>query len=237
MIQRHSIILWRKAEPEDKSFDEVSKEAYEILNLFQSYPQELRPNYLTAKTKEDIQKFDWNYKNFCEQLKRGINKEGNVVFEELGYSISFFSSMDELKSCAFLMTAGNKFEKLNNVLVVDLPLSLNLYDKNTANIISDLFGKLVQMYKPFWGCVSNKALSRKYGKFLERNVPTTIHWMNFWSEDILDVIGKEKLQSVVMRNPEVVFRNNILQIKNTAINVELQSDMEYHNELHKQILV
>ena len=41
MIQRHSIILWRKAEREDKSFEEISKEAYEVLELFQRYPQEL----------------------------------------------------------------------------------------------------------------------------------------------------------------------------------------------------
>lgn len=90
MIQRHSIVLWRQAERKDKSFEEIAKEAYEVLDLFQCYPQELRPNYLTVKTKKDIKEFDWNYKNFSEQLKKGINKEGEVIFNELGYSISFF---------------------------------------------------------------------------------------------------------------------------------------------------
>lgn len=42
MVQRHSIILWKKAEKEDKKFEEIAKETYEVLKLFQEYPQELR---------------------------------------------------------------------------------------------------------------------------------------------------------------------------------------------------
>ena len=235
MIQRHSIILWRKAEKEDKSFEEISKEAYEVLDLFQYCSQELRPNYLTAKTKKDIRKFDWNYENFSEQLKKGVNKEDEVVFKELGYSISFFSSMDEKNACAFSLTAGNKYEKINNVLIVDLPLSYNLYEKETADIISDLFGKLVQVYKPFWGCISNRALSRKYGKFLEGNLPTTVHWINYWSEDIIGTIGMEKIQNLIDKNTMGTFKNGILSIKDTALNVEKEQDVKLHVEMHEHL--
>ena len=237
MIQRHSIILWRKAEKEDKSFEEISKEAYEVLNLFQYCSQELRPNYLTGKTKKDIKEFEWNYENFSEQLKKGVNKEDEVVFKELGYSISFFSSMDEKNSCTFSMTAGNKFDKINNVLIVDLPLSYNLYEKETADIISDLFRKLVQVYKPFWGCISNRALSRKYGKFLEGNLPTTVHWINYWSEDILGTIGMEKIQNMVNKNTMSTFKMGILSIKETAFDVEKEDDIRFHAEMHNQLFV
>ena len=138
MVQRHSIILWKKAEEEDKVFEEISAETYEVLKLFQDYPQKLRPNYLTAKTKKDIRRFDWNYENFSNELKKGINKEGQNTFENLGYTISFFSSMDEEDSCTFQMRAGNKNEKFFNTLIVNLPLSLNLYDEKTAEEISNL---------------------------------------------------------------------------------------------------
>lgn len=94
MIQRHSIILWKKAERKDKDFEEIAKETYEVLKQFQECPQELRPNYLTAKTKKDIKEFDWNYENFRSMLKKGVNKEGENIFEDLGYSISFFSSLN-----------------------------------------------------------------------------------------------------------------------------------------------
>ena len=70
IIQRYSIILWRKAEQENISFEEISKDAYDVFNIFQNYPQDLRPNYMTVRTRKDIEIFDWNYKHFCEQLKK-----------------------------------------------------------------------------------------------------------------------------------------------------------------------
>lgn len=236
MIQRHSIILWRKAEREDKSFEETAREAYEVLTLLQDYPQELRPNYLTAKTKKDIREFDWNYENFRNILKKGINKEGENVFKDLGYSVSFFSSMNEENSAAFSMTVGNKFEKVYNTLVIDLPLSVNLYDKKTAEMTGNLFRRLAQLYMPFWGCISNKALSRRYGKYLEGNLPTTVHWMNYWSEDIIHAVGMEKIQKSIEGNQEIAFKNGILSIKDTALDADKEDDIRFHDELQKKLL-
>lgn len=34
VIQRHLIILWKKAERTERSFEETAKEIYEALNLF-----------------------------------------------------------------------------------------------------------------------------------------------------------------------------------------------------------
>ncbi|MBQ2802854.1 MAG: hypothetical protein IJF07_03040 [Lachnospiraceae bacterium] len=235
MVQRHSIILWRKAEKMEKSFEQISKEAFEVLNIFQEYSQELRPNYLTAKTKKQVKEFDWNYKNFSEQLKTGINKENDRIFKELGYSISFFSSMDEKNSSAFSMTVGNKCAPFYNVLVVDLPLSYDLYNTKKANIISELFKKLIQAYKPFWGCISNKALSRKYGKFLEGNLPTTIHWINYWSESIVNTITMEKIEKLIDENSMISFQNGILSIKETALDLEKEDDIRLHNKLETQL--
>ena len=237
MIQRHSIILWKKAEKKDKDFEEIAKETYEVLKQFQECPQELRPNYLTAKTKKDIKEFDWNYENFRSMLKKGINKEGENIFEDLGYSISFFSSLNEQNSCGFEIITGNKNEKFYNVLIVKLPLSYNLYEKETAAIIRDLFEKLVQVYKPFWGCISNRALSRKYGKLLEGNLPTTVHWINYWSEDIICTIGMDKIQNVVDENITVSFKRGIFSINETALDIEKEEDIRYHDLLQKQLFL
>ena len=78
------------------------------------------------------------------------------MYKELGYSVSFFSSTDEKNSCNILMRTGNKFEQINNTLVIDLPLSFNVSHSQMAAIICDLFEKLVQTYKPFWGCFQTK---------------------------------------------------------------------------------
>lgn len=237
MIQRHSIILWKKAEKKDKDFEVIAKETYEVLNLFQDCPQELRPNYLTSKTKKDIREFAWNYENFISLLKKGINKEGENIFEDLGYSISFFSSLNVKNSCGFEIIAGNKNEKFYNVLIINLPLSLNLYDKEKADMIRNLFEKIVQSYMPYWGCISNKALSRKYGKFLEGNLPTTVHWINYWSEDIIGTIGMKKIQNVVDKNTMSSFKTGILSIKETALDVEKEDDIRLHTEFHEQLFL
>ena len=237
MVQRHSIILWKKAEEKGKIFEDISAEAYEVLKQFQDYPQKLRPNYFTAKTKKDIRIFDWNYENFSNELKKGINKEGKNTFEDLGYTISFFSSMDEEDSCTFQMRAGNKNEKFFNTLIVNLPLSLNLYDEKMTEEISNLFEKLVQAYRPYWGCVSNKVLSRKYGQFLKENLPTTVHWINYWSEDIIRTIGIEKIQKIIEKYPFISLKNGVLSVNNTALDVDKEDDIRFHDELQNQLFL
>lgn len=235
MIQRHSIILWKKAEKSDKDFVNIAKETYGVLKLFQEYPLELRPNYLTAKTKKDIKRFDWNFENFSSLLKKGINKEGGNVFEDLGYSISFFSSLDEQDSSGFEIWAGNKNEKFYNVLIMNLPLSLNLYDKKVADMIKGLFEKLVQSYMPYWGCISNKILSRKYGKFLEDNLPTALHWVQYWSEDIIKKIGRERIQALADGNPGISFRNGILSIRDMVLDMDKENDVRFQDMLQRQL--
>ena len=104
-------------------------------------------------------------------------------------------------------------------------------------MVKSLFEKLTQSYMPYWGCVSNKALSRKYGKFLEGSLPTTVHWINYWSEDILGTIGMEKIQNMVNKNTMSTFKTGILSIKETALDVEKEDDIRFHAEMHNQLFV
>lgn len=237
MLQKHSMILWRKAERSDKRFEEIAKETYKVVDLFQNYPQEMRPNFLTGKTQKDVKEFEWNYENFCNVLKKGINKEGENIFEDLGYAVSFFSSMDEKESYGFQIEAGNKNERFYNTLIINLPLSLNLFEKKNCEKITRLFEELALVYKPFWGCVSNNALSRRYGRFLEGNLPTTVHWVNYWSEDIVETIGMEKIQKVVDGNPMISFQKGIFLIKDKALDVNKEEDLIFHEELQKDLFM
>lgn len=237
MLQRHSIILWKKSEKMDKSFEEISNEAYKVLDLFQDMPRELRPNYLTANTKKDIKEFDWNFENFSNILRAGISKEGKNIFESLGYSISFFSSFDEEKTCAFSLIAGNKSKKTHNALIIDLPLVFNLYDKANAELIVSLFRELVRLYIPYWGCVSNKVLARKYGKFLEGSRPTTVHWMNYWSEEVVRAVGIDRIQGLIQGNQGTSFDDGILLVKDTAFDLSKEEDIRFHERLHNQIFL
>ena len=237
MVQRHSIILWKKAEAKENNFEEIAKEAYKVLNIFQDYPTEFRPNYLTANTKKDIKEFNWNFESFSDVLRKGINTEGKNVFEDLGYSISFFSSMKEQDACSFQMRVGNRNDKFYNTLVVSLPYSVNVFDEEVSVIICGLFEKLVQAYHPFWGCVSNKALSIKYGKYLEGNLPTTVHWINYWSEDIIGAIGREKIQKIMEKNAIIFFKDGIFKVRNTALDMDKDDDIIFHSVLQTQLFL
>lgn len=234
MVQRHSIILWKKAEREERSFEEIAKEAYEVLSILQNYPLMLRPNYLTGKSLGQTEVFEWNMQNFYTKLESGINKEGGILFYDLGYSVSFFSSKNKEEACSIEMTVGNRNEKLYNTIIINLPISFDVYEKKNGKMIGELFESMTKIYKPFWGCVSNKSLSRRYGKFLQGNIPTTIHWINYWSEDIINVIGREKINKIVESNPEILFKKHILSIKDTAIDVDKEEDIIFQNELQKK---
>ena len=236
MIQRHSILLWKKAEKIDKDFDEIARETYEILMVFQQYPEEIRPNFLSGKTKATAQKFNWIYENFRTVLRHGVNREDATVFEDLGYSVSFFSSINDHESCGFEITVGNKNESFFNTIIVNVPLALNLYTKKDADMISSLFQKLVLAYRPYWGIVSNKVLSRKYGKHLNEGLPATVQWINYWSPAIINKIGMEKIHTVLEKNRNLKYIDGILSIKETALDMTKEEDIRLQDELQKTLL-
>nr|MCR4933690.1 hypothetical protein [Lachnospiraceae bacterium] len=162
MVQCYSIILWKKAEKNDKSFNQIAEDAFSVLEVFKNFSSEFRPNYLSAASKKEVREFDWDYNSFYSLLKSGVNKEGKEIFKDLGYSVSFFSSKEDEKSCGINLHVGAKNERLLNTLIVDLPISFDMCKVENAKIIYDLFSGLVNVFRPFWGCVSDNILSKRY---------------------------------------------------------------------------
>lgn len=235
MIQAHTLILWRKPERQTKSFEIIAKETYELFSIFKDFPQELKPNYLTCRSKKRAREFEWSLQNFTKTLQRGVNKERGKEFVDLGYSISFFSSMQEDESCGFELLVGTQDERFFDVLIIRFPETLNVYDEKTAQQIRGLFKILVQKFRPFWGCISNSAIFNEFGCFWTENTPATVHWINYWSKDIIEAIGATRIKNTLEKYSEVKFDGGILQIKNTAINVEIEGDLNFHKELHNRL--
>ena len=48
---------------------------------------------------------------------------------------------------------------------------------------------------PYWGCVANLGLTNEK-KYVVDEMPTTLHWLNFFSESALKKIGPKKLQAI-----------------------------------------
>lgn len=233
MIQKHSIILWKKAG--EKTIEEISDYGYRVLDILQEYPIDFRPNYLTALSKNEIKKIEWNRYNFTNELMKGVNKEGGMIFNDLGYSISFLSSLDKQNCVSISLNIGNSSEKFYDILIIGFPISWNFFDKNISQMIYSLFERLVQVYMPFWGCVSNRALYKKYGKYLEKDMPTSIYWINYWSKYIVDNVGINKIWKIEKENPLVLFRNGILSIKDIAIDANREDDIKLIAELREEL--
>ena len=233
MVQYHKIILWKEPDSEEGGFDDIAKDAFSIMDVFQQFPSEWRPNYLPGYRKSD-KRFEWNYENFVPLLKKGANREGKKVFSDLGYRIGFFSSLDDDESFGHSLGIGNT--KFTNVLVTDIALNLDLTEKTNADKIVLLFEKLVDRFSPYWGCISNSYIVSEYGYFdKEKNLPKTTYWVNYFNDAILDNIGREKIQEVLDKYEGVTFKDGFLKIKDTAIDFEDAADIQLHKEIDAQL--
>lgn len=235
MIQRHTIILWKKAEPIEKTFDEIAIEIYSVLTSLKLFNAKFMPIYMTSYSKENLTEFVWNYDSFAKELKKGINKENSVEYDKLGYTLSFVSSKDEKSAYSYQLTVGNKDERFYNTFIVNIPITSNLFDEEEANNIYNIFCNLVFKFKPFWGCISNKTISRRYGTYMNEGKPTCVHWINYWSEDIIDRVGLNKIRDICDLYPQINMNHGILKIKNTAFDVQNKNDMDFYNELANQL--
>lgn len=76
------MIFWRHTEKENTSFDDISERIYKVFQIFnKNLPYEYCPNYKTVNKKCDAKIYDWNYENFCNDLKKNINHTKECVFE------------------------------------------------------------------------------------------------------------------------------------------------------------
>lgn len=219
MMQMHTMILW--AEPRDEEFDVIVTRAFDTIQALKEFGVEISPNYLTVTCKKDSKPFEWSFEAIEEVMKNGLNKEGKNVFPELGYSFSFFSSLVEKDSASISMTVGVANSKFKNTLVVNLPQSLPMFnDSMMIEKLIRVFKDCTTTFKPFWGCIANKANSRRFDGYLGDALPTTTHWVNYWGKDIVKRVGVRKLEKVQAFPIEKIGDGYFFKLKDKPINDE-----------------
>lgn len=236
MTQSHSIVLWKNAESEDKPFDEIAAETFALLSELKKYPKNFQPNFLPGNTRKDVRPFDWDIEHFRLLLEKGMNKEGGTVFRDLGYGIQFFSSLEEEESCGIMVFAGATNPDFINSLTLELPFGLSLFNAENAKLVRNMFESLAHAYRPFFGCVSNRTLTRRYGALLRKGRPAVIHWLNYWSTEIVGNVGLTKIQRLTEEYQNVRYSGNILSIKDIALNCESEEDMELQKTIQEKLL-
>lgn len=232
MLQRHSLILWGKANNED--FQVNLKKVNDLLFVLKEFGPELSPNYLTAKRKKDAQNFDWCLKTLEQLLKKGINKEGKTPFPDLGYRVSFFSSLKDDDSAGISMLVGASNPNITNNFIVNLPLSLPIYDSPEVNKrLITVFKKCVEIFNPFWACIGNGVNLRRYDGYWGDKVPTAIHWVNYFGSEVSQTIGETKIMSSPTCTKNKVHSGYFLVLKDEPINDEVEDDIKLQQRANK----
>lgn len=232
MIQRHSLILWAKAANED--FQVSLNKAYDLLLVLKEFGPELSPNYITAKRKRDSQRFDWNIKTIQELLQKGINKEGKTIFPDLGYRVSFFSSLKEDDSAGISMTVGVSKPNYINNFIVNLPVSLPIYENPEVNKrLITVFKECIRIFNPFWACIGNNVNLRRYDGYWGDTLPTAIHWVNYFGSDISKTFGDAKIMSSPTYTKERFCSGYLIGLKDEPINDEVEEHIKVQRKANK----
>lgn len=147
--------------------------------------------------------------------------------------------MDETKSFSYRLTVGVRHDAFYNNVTIGIPLSVNLFDVEIAAKIREMFENISTNFCPHYGCVSNSRLSRNYGKLIDQGTPTTIHWINYWSNDIVSKIGMHRIKRALHKNMITSYPlmgGSIIQIKETAIDVDNSLDLKLHRDMEMKLL-
>lgn len=90
----------------------------------------------------------------------------------------------------------------------------------------------VETFKPFWGCVSNGQNAREYGQYLVDGKPSTVHWINYWSDSICKQIGMKKIKKVCEQNNQISFQDHFFRIKETPLDTTCEDDLRLQKTIN-----
>lgn len=232
MLQRHSLVLWANAVNED--FQVSLNKAHDLLLALREFGPELSPNYITAKRKKDAPNFDWSLETLQELLKKGINKEGKTVFPDLGYRVSFFSSLKDDDSAGISMLVGASNSSITNNFIVNLPLSLPINESLEVNKrLIIVFKECIRILNPFWACIGNGVNLRRYDGYWGDKLPTAIHWVNYFGNDISKTLGDAKITSSPAYFKEKFHSGYLVVLKDGPINDEVEDDIKLQQRANK----
>jgi hypothetical protein len=231
MIQSYSLILWAKAKQED--FKVSVDKAYQLLMTLKEFGPETSPNYLPAYRKKDVKRFELNYENLEALMEKKKKKQ---IFPDLGYTIQLFSSLTDDNSAGIMMSIGISYPKLVNSLVVDLPYSLDVFNDNISRRLIILFSKCTILFDPYYGCIANSSNTKKFDGLWKNDMPTSVHWINFWGNDIVNRVSENMINNIQWDSSKKVDdKGYILILQKKPIDNNLEEDIRLQSNINKRL--
>lgn len=236
-MQTFSILLWRGAERSPTEFPYFSENAFHTICIYNELPSQYRPNYLTAKSKKEVKEMYWELDRFQMELLKTGERDGQkaIDYSDLGYSISFFSSFEKESSFGYSLRIGNTNKHFFNTIVIHVAPSFNMFDLENTRIIKDIFIRSVKEFRPIWGCISNSDLRSRTGSLFLNGLPKSLHWINYWSPEVVAKVSSERIQTVKLSYPQVMYNNGFLQIQEAPIDSTKIEEVTTLNAIEKMM--
>lgn len=203
------LILWRK--PVEKTLEVLAEEAFDLFSIFREAQEDFRPNYQTARRKRDAKPITWDEKTFRNALLGRPVNQGNTLLGELGYSISFFSSVEEERSVGYRLHIGNRDPKFVDTFVVDIPDSAWNSRLFSLVAIEDTFCRCIAAFHPFWGCVDDRCPPEDGYLTWDRKRPMGVCWMNYWDTAMALQVGLLHIRRACGAMPEASWRDGVFR--------------------------
>lgn len=81
-----------------------------------------------------------------------------------------------------------------------------------VTVFADVFKQCTRIFQPYWGCIADTAFFQKGQGLLPTCMPSSVHWINFWSDPIFDGIGRKRIMNVFSQY-DIVIENGVFMIQ------------------------
>lgn len=205
----YEIIMWRGAENSVSDFPVFCEQGFKTITLFNSLPEQFRPNFLRAISKKRAKAMTWDLENFRECLlkKRGGSLGGAP--SELGYSIGFFSSMKDSEAFGYSLHIGDTNPMFVNSLIIRISPAFDMGDEQNAETMKKLFIQAVREFRPFWGCLKSESKAHLDVPKFENKAWHPVHWLNYYSPETIQQI-EGLLEELLKDVPSAYWEDKIL---------------------------
>lgn len=222
MKRAFSLILWAPSRIQD--FDSCKHQAYELLATLHAFGPELSPKYLRAMSKKAAREFRLTLDNVEQLLKRKADR----LFPDLGYTIGFFTSMNDDESAGISLRIGvsTPDPRFVNSLVVDFPLNFDFGNAALRSRTIDLFRRCCEIFDPFWGCITDNLVQNRLQSFWKDSQPTSIHWVNWYGDDLADRLGRSKAEHAPVLLVEKLEGGYLVVARETPFDVKDARDIQ-----------
>lgn len=232
MNQNFTMLFWRKPSKKEKPFEQIAEETYKMFMVFmEKLPENLRPNFKTVSKLGDAKLYDWSFENFSQDLEKGVNHTRDKVFRDLGYSLSFFSSLDNKESCGYMAKVGVTRKDFIDTFIVEFPVGFDYFSEENASMLEEIFCRCLEIFNPYYACFANSKVKTSYSYLSDDDKPLDAHWLNYFSHDMMKHIKKGSIKRLERDFDGFEFHDGFIKIQRTPLNAENQKDLELKEQV------